>query len=162
MTDSCLISLQYMVICACSAGEQIFPFSNDLLLLLLLYLSIYNNLLRFDFWVKHGELWINAELLAKLLTWFIPHIPPSTIWNTIIRDAETKSYLRYFPPVKTIKKVVGAPLIGVGFQCRFHPGCPRYPNPLLFVIPPVSVKARVWNQVLNNKLSGIIYKHLDR
>ena len=50
-------------------------------------------------------------------------------------------YLGYFPPVKTIKKVVRSPLVGVGLQCRLHAGRPRYPNPLLFVVPPVPVKA---------------------
>lgn len=54
----------------------------------------------------------------------------------------TECYLGYFPPVKTIKEVVGAPLIGVSFQCGFHARCPGYPDALLFVIPPVPVKAR--------------------
>lgn len=62
--------------------------------------------------------------------------------NKVERSSrKTNSYLGYFPPVKTIKKVVGTPLIGVGFQCRLHARRPCYPNPLLFVVPPVPVKA---------------------
>lgn len=56
VTDSCLISLQYMVICACSAGEQMTHFP-------MTYCSTWL-FTRPDFWVKHSEHWINAELLA--------------------------------------------------------------------------------------------------
>lgn len=58
-----------------------------------------------------------------------------------IKFDNINSYLGYFPPVKTIKKVVGTPLIGVSLQCRLHTRCPSYPNPFLFVVPPVPVKA---------------------
>lgn len=60
--------------------------------------------------------------------------------------SDYESYLGYFPPVKTIKKVVGAPLIGVGLQCGLHARCPSYPNPFLFVVPPVPVKAGEWRR----------------
>lgn len=60
-------------------------------------------------------------------------------------SGKTNSYLGYFPPVKTIKKVVGAPLIGVRLQCRLHARRPCYPNPLFFVVPPVPVKAAEWS-----------------
>lgn len=79
-----------------------------------------------------------------ILPWF------ETLWHTTTAERKQaaekpNSYLGYFPPVKTIKKVVGAPLIRVGLQCRLHARRPRYPNPLLFVIPPVPVKAGEWN-----------------
>lgn len=53
----------------------------------------------------------------------------------------TECYLGYFPPVETIKEVVGSPLVGVGFQCGLHAGGPGDPDTLLFVIPPVPVEA---------------------
>lgn len=57
-----------------------------------------------------------------------------------VNEGET-SYLGNFPPVKTIKEVVGSPLVGVGLECGLHARCSCYPNPLLFVVPPIPVKA---------------------
>lgn len=50
-------------------------------------------------------------------------------------------YLSNLPPVKTVKEVVRPPLVGVGLQCGLHAWRSRDPNPLLFVVPPVPVKA---------------------
>lgn len=57
------------------------------------------------------------------------------------RQTKPNAHLGYFPPVKTIKEVVGSPLVGVGLQCGLHARRPRDPNPLLLVVPPVPVKA---------------------
>lgn len=56
--------------------------------------------------------------------------------------------LGYFPPVKTIKEVVGASLIGVGLQSGLHARRPRDPHPLLLVVPPVPVEELYCSQQL--------------
>lgn len=49
-------------------------------------------------------------------------------------------HLGHLPPVEAVKEVVGPPLIAVGLQRWFHARSPGDPDPLLFMIPPVSVE----------------------
>lgn len=50
-------------------------------------------------------------------------------------------HLGHLPPVEAVEEVVGPSLVGVGLQRGLHPRSPGDPNPLLFMVPPVPVKA---------------------
>lgn len=50
------------------------------------------------------------------------------------------AHLGNLPPVETVKKVVGPSLVGVGLQCGLHPWSSGNPDPLLLMVPPVSVE----------------------
>lgn len=65
-------------------------------------------------------------------------------------SAYGKLYLSYFPPVETVEEVVGAPLIRVGLHGGLHARGPGDPDPLLLVVPPVTVKTLMFKtQTIN-------------
>lgn len=77
---------------------------------------------------------------------------------------DNKFYLSNLPPVKTIKEVVCPPLISVGLQSGLHARCSCNPHSLLFMVPPVSVKAAtcIINNITStqNNLCGLIMPSL--
>ena len=63
------------------------------------------------------------------------------LFQLVIVEVEILGHLA---PAMTVKVVVDAPLIGAGLDLRLHAGTPRDPDPLVFVIPPVSVVSVKW------------------
>ena len=60
-------------------------------------------------------------------------------------------------PVGSVKVAIGASFIGSGLVGWFNPRCPGYPNPLLFVVSPVTIVPLE----VSNKTSGDT-KHFTR